>query len=320
MTGIVFKLLMFLGGTALLVFSVEKFVGNLTKTASIYGVSTFLLAVLFAGMDFENWGFGISAVLKGVPDIALGSAIGSAMFLMGAAVVIGGLATPFDSRIPRDYLVLMLSSPLILFGFLAFDDFLTRVDGLALLAIFILILFYIARRETSGERAHLRDEEVEEASEELEERGRRDWVYPALMFLFLAGIVVGSEFSVRGAKGLVGGLGLSGTVFGMTVVGLVMSLEEVLLIVEPVRKGEVNVATGNIVGSLIFFSLGNVGLLAAVEGFAVAGPVLSFYWPFLFASVLLVGIFLLRGRIGRVEALVLGGVYLAYWILSYVWV
>lgn len=307
---------MFLGGAVLLVYSVEKFIGNLVKTASLYGISVFLLAIVFAGMDFENWVFGVSAVLKGTPDVALGSAVGSAMFLMGVAVVVGGLVTPFDSDTPRDYLFLLALSPLLLLPFLL-DGILSRFDGLALLSLFALFLAYIVWRERSEGKAHIRDEEVEEAMEELEEVEREDWLYPVLMIVFLFGIVFGAEFSVRGAKEIVQGMGFDGTIFGMTVVGLVMSLEEVLLVVEPVREGEVSVATGNIVGSLIFFSLGNVGLLALIEGFTVSGAVLSFYWPVLLITVFLIVVFLARGRIGRGEAVVLAGVYLLYWALSY---
>ncbi|KXB04440.1 cation:proton antiporter [candidate division MSBL1 archaeon SCGC-AAA261O19] len=310
------QVMIFLGGAALLIFSVEKFVGNLVRTSYTYGISAFILAVIFAGMDFENWGFGISAVLKGVPDIALGSAIGSAMFLMGAAIVIGGFITPFDSKTPRDYLLLMIMSPVMLLLFLL-DGMLTRIDGVIILFIFALILLYLVRRERTSKRARLRDEEVEEAAEELGKTSEKKWIYPTLMIIFLIGIVIGAELSVRGAKELVQNLGLSGTIFGMTIVGLVMSLEEVLLVVEPVRKGEVSVATGNIVGSLIFFSLGNIGLLAAIRGFSISESVLTFYWPVMFATILLVGVFLVRGKIGRAEAIILAGIYLAYWVISY---
>lgn len=310
------QVIIFLGGAALLIFSVEKFIGSLVKTSYFYGVSAFILAVIFAGMDFENWGFGISAVIKGVPDIALGSAIGSAMFLMGAAIVIGGLITPFDSKTPRDYLLLMIISPAILLPFLL-DRMLTRIDGIIILFIFALILLYLIRKERTSKRTRLRDEEVEEATEELGSASKKKWIYPTLMIIFLIGIVVGAELSVRGAKGLVQNLGLSRTVFGMTIVGLVMSLEEVLLVVEPVRKGEVSVAIGNIVGSLIFFSLGNIGLLSAIRGFPIAESVLIFYWPIMFATILLIGGFLIRGKIGRVEAITLAGIYLAYWVISY---
>lgn len=311
MIELIIPILMFLGGIALLIYSVEKFIENLTKSAVVLGASTFILAVIFAGMDFENWAFGIASVVANLPGVAIGSAVGSAMFLMGGSLALAGFLTPFEAKIPKAYLILMMVSPLILLGFLL-DGALTRIEGLGLLIIFGLMIFYIYRKEKTGE--YLRDEEVEEAAEEI---GKRKWLYPLLMVVFILGIALGSGLAVYGTRGILQGFGLNETIFGMTIVGLVMSLEEVLLIVEPIRKGRVNIAIGNIVGSLIFFSTGNIGLLALTRGFSIDSSVISFYWPYLFATTLLVGLFLLRGKVNRLEAIPLALIYLSYWVLSY---
>jgi cation:H+ antiporter len=137
------------------------------------------------------------------------------------------------------------------------------------------------------------------------------------MVVFILGIALGSGLAVYGTREILQGFGMSETIFGMIIVGLVMSLEEVLLIVEPIRKGRVNIAIGNIVGSLIFFSTGNIGLLALTRGFSIDSSVISFYWPYLFATTLLVGLFLLRGKVSRLEAIPLALIYLSYWVLSY---
>ncbi len=315
MTQVIISILAFAGGVALLIYSVEKFIENLTKSAFVLGISTFLLAVIFAGMDFENWAFGIAAVLGNLPGVALGSAIGSAIFLTGIAVALGGFLTPFEAKVPKRYLLLMITSPLILLGFLL-DGRLSRIDGAGLLIIFGLLIFYIYREETRG-RSYLRDHEVEEAGEKISEKGGRKWLYPALMVLSIAGITLGSEAAVYGARGIVQGFELNETIFGMTIVGLAMSLEEILLVVQPVRKGRESIALGNIVGSLIFFSTGNVGLLALIRGFVIESSVIWFYWPYLFATTLLVGIFLLRGKLRRQEGIPLVLLYVSYWVLSY---
>lgn len=311
MTELIIPILMFLGGIALLIYNVEKFIENLTKSALVLGVSTFILAVIFAGMDFENWAFGIASVVANLPGVAIGSAIGSALFLMGGSIALAGFLTPFEAKVPKVYLILMMVSPLVLLGCLM-DGALTRIEGAGLLTAFGLIIFYIYRKERTAE--YLRDHEVEEAMEEM---GKRKWLYPVLMVAFTLGIILGSELAVRGARGIVQGFGLDETIFGMTIVGLVMSLEEVLLVVTPIRKGRVNIAIGNIVGSLIFFSTGNIGLLALTRGFSVESSVISFYWPYLFATTLLVGLFLLRGKVKRLEAVPLALIYISYWILSY---
>ena len=307
--------LLFAAGVALLIFSVERLIENLAKAAVVTGVSAFMLAVLFTGMDFENWAFGIASALGDLPGIALGSAFGAALFLAGVAVPAGGLLVPFDVRVPRDYLLLMVASPLLLLAFLPGGQ-VGRVEGAALFGAMLLALAYIYRKEKSG-RSLMRDQEAVEAAAEAAREGRGSKFYLALCAVLVVGVVVGSELAVRGARGLVEGLRLDETAFGMTFVGLVMSLEEVLLVVQPVRRGHVSLAAGNVVGSLIFFATGNVGLIALTRPLPIGSAVLGLYWPFLMGATALVGLFLWRGRVKRPEAAILAGVYVAFWILAY---
>lgn len=307
--------LLFLGGVALLVLSVERLVENLAKAAVATGFSAFLLTVLLVGMDFENWAFGIAAQLDALPGIALGSAIGSAVFLTGIAVPVAGALSPFRVRVPRDYLAITAAAPLVLLPFLLGGG-VTPWEGAALMALMAAALGWFYVRERSG-RAMLRDPEAEEAAREVEREGRSGRFYLALCVLLVVGLIVGSELAVRGARGVVGGLGLDETAFGMTVVGLVMALEEVLLVLEPVRRGRVSIAAGNVVGSLVFFSTGNVGLLALAGPLPVAPSVLRLYWPFLAGTTLVVVLALARGRVGRPAAALLAAAYAAFWVLAY---
>ena len=305
----------FLIGTALIVYSAEELVESIAKAAAVTGLSTFILAIFFAGMDLENWAFGVASILGDLPGVAIGSALGSGLFLVGTAVAVGGLVTPFEPTINRDYLLLLLVSPLLLLVFII-DGTVSRLDGLALLGLFGLILGYIYREERRG-RETFRDEEAEEALEDVNADGHGSLYYLGLSALFVVGIVVGSELAVRGARGIVTAFGLNQTVFGMTVVGAAMSLEEVTLVVAPIREGRPSIAVGNIVGSMIFFATGNVGLLAVTRGFALEPTVLTFYWPAFFVSTVVIGLFLRRGRIKRLEAAILALLYAGYWIGSY---
>lgn len=302
-------------GVVLIVYSVEELVESITKAAVTTGLSTFVLAVLFVGMDFENWAFGVASMLGDLPGVAIGSALGSGLFLVGVAVAVGGFVAPFETTVDRDYLALLLASPLLLLAFVL-DGTLSRLDGVALLVLFGIVLAYIYREEKRG-RETFRDEETEEAVEDVEAAGHGQWYYLGLSFLFVVGIVVGSELAVRGARGIVTTFDLNQTVFGMTFVGTAMALEEVTLVVAPVREGRPSIAVGNIVGSLIFFATGNVGLLAVTRSFTLDPSVVTFYWPAFFVATIVIGLFLYRGRIKRLEAVVLGLLYLAYWAGSY---
>lgn len=305
----------FIAGVVLIVYSVEELVENITKAAVVTGLSTFMLAVIFAGLDFENWAFGIASILRDLPGVAVGSALGSGLFLVGVAVAIGGFVVPFETTIDTDYLVLLLLSPLLLLVFII-DGTVSRWDGVALLVVFGLILGYFYREERRG-RETFRDEEAEEAVEEVEAEGHGRWYYLGLSAVFVVGIVIGSELAVRGARGIVVLFGINQTVFGMTFVGMAMALEEVTLVVAPVREGRPSIAVGNIVGSLIFFATGNIGLLAVTRSFSLDSSVLAFYWPAFFIATIVTGLFLYRGRIKRPEAVLLGLLYVVYWIGSY---
>lgn len=308
----------FLVGIAILVYSVEELIENITKTAMLSGVSAFLLAVFFAGMDFENWAFGVAAVTGGLSGVALGSALGSALFLVGVSVALAGVLVPFETDVPDDYLLLMAASAFVPLPFLL-DGSLSRLDGIVLLAVFAAILTYLYWQESRG-RETFRDEETEEAREALEEGGRGQWYYLGLVVLFTIGMVIGSELAVEGARGVVEAFDLDGTIFGTTVVGLVVSLEEILLVVEPIRDGRQSIAIGNILGSLMFFTTGNIGLLAAVRPFSIAPAVLTFHWPAVVLITLLTTVFLYRGRIKRPEGVVFGLFYVAYWVISYAYI
>lgn len=311
----IFYVLMFLAGAGVLIYSVEELIENISKAAIVSGVSSFFLAVVFAGMDFENWAFGVASVLGEVSGVALGSAFGSAVFLVGVAVAASGYITPFKASAETDYLVLMIASPIIALPFLL-DGILSRLDGAILLIVFSLITYYLFEEEKKG-RETFRDEETQEALEEIKEEEHTKWFYIGFSAVFVLGIGLGSFLAVQGAKKTILYFGFNETVFGMTAVGLVMALEEILLVVEPVRRGRESIAIGNIIGSLIFFSTGNIGLIALTRGFSLDPSVVSFYWPFLFISTLLIAAFIYNERIKKTEALVLSSLYLAYWILSY---
>jgi cation:H+ antiporter len=315
---VIIDTVMFLVGVAILVYSVEELIENITKAALLTGVSAFLFAVFFAGMDFENWAFGVAAVVSGLSGVAIGSAFGSALFLVGVSVALAGVLVPFEPAVPADYLLLLVISPLIALPLLL-DGRLSRADGVLLLVVFAAFLGYLYWHESRG-RETFRDEETEEAREALEDGGRSQWYYIGLVVLFTIGMVIGSELAVAGARGILSAVEVSGTVFGMTVAGLVMSIEEILLVVEPIRNDRPSIAVGNIVGSLIFFTTGNLGLLAVVRPFALRSSVVTFYWPAVFVITLLTAVFLYQGRIKRPEGILFGVLYIAYWVISYLYI
>ena len=130
-------------------------------------------------------------------------------------------------------------------------------------------------------------------------------------------MTVGSELAVEGARGLLAFSGIAGLAFGATVMSVIASLEELFLTVEPVREGRPEVASGNIVGSMLFFVTANAGVLAVIQPLTINPAVFSVHLPFFLGALALVLVFLYRGRVTRFEGVFLLTVYVAYWGANY---
>lgn len=308
-TSLLVSLVLFLGGVLLLALCVEKLVETLVRVGSAAGVSSLLLAVLVVGVDPGDWGFGVAAVLAGSPGVAVGSAFGSAYFLLGAALPAAALVSPFEARLRGRLLAPAVAAPAVLYPFLM-DGRLAPWEGAALMALFALGLAWLYRAEAIGGSPGEGDDGPRQA------RARRI----GAAALYLGGVAAGSALAAEGAGGLASGLGLDGTALGATFVGLVLSLEEVLAVLVPVRRGRPEVAAGGLVGGLVFLATGDLGLIALAGGpggLELAPSVASLHGPALVAGSAAACLFLWRGRMSRVRGAALLLLYLGVWILAW---
>ena len=342
LSGELVSVVLFLVGVVIVVVSVETFIEAVAEGALALGVSGFFLTVVLAGTDLENVILGIAAAYDQLPDLALGTVFGEALFILGAAVGLAGVLVPFETDVPRNYLGLMLLAPFLFFG-LALDGTLSQFDGIVLTATFVPYLAIIYTLERYTDTRYLSAEEVEIMEEKREADDEDDeWFdfdldldvddfvedrvperYEGVAFLAIAvvaaiGMAVGSELAVEGAKAILTILGVTGLAFGATVMSFIASLEELFLTVEPVRRGRPHIGVGNVVGSMLFFVSANAGLIALVHPLNTAGTVVTVHWPFFFGTLLVVAVAFYRGKVGRPTGFLLLGAYAAYWIANYV--
>ena len=345
LSGELLSIVLFLVGVVVVVVSVETFIEAVAEGALALGVSGFFITVVLAGTDLENVILGIAAAYDQLPDLALGTVFGEALFILGAAVGLAGVLVPFETDVPRNYLGLMLLAPFLFFG-LALDGTLSQFDGIVLTATFVPYLAIIYTLERYTDTRYLSAEEVEimEAEREATEADDEDedeWFdfdldldvddfveeriperYEGAAFLVIAlvatvGMTVGSELAVEGAKGILTLLGVTGLAFGATVMSFIASLEELFLTVEPVRRGRPHIGVGNVVGSMLFFVSANAGLIAMVHPLNTSGSVVTVHWPFFFGTMLVVAAAFYRGKVGRPTGVLLLGAYAAYWVANY---
>ena len=150
---------LFLVGVVIVVVSVETFIEAVAEAALALGASGFFLTVVLAGTDLENVVLGLTAAVRELPGLALGTVFGEALFVLAAAVGLAGVVVPFETNVPRSYLGLMILSPL-LFLALALDGTLSRLDGAILTAIFLPYLAVVYALERRTETQYLSAEEI----------------------------------------------------------------------------------------------------------------------------------------------------------------
>ena len=306
---------LFIVGLILVVFFAEKLVEGAVGTALGFGLSVFLVSVIFLGFDPENLAVGVAGSFEGVAGIALGSVVGAAMVAIALAFGITALLAPMTfEQAPKPVLVVPIAAVLLLGG-LSLDGQLSRIDGAILLACFVLAILYLIWQSRRG----LDIEPGGEVAESLEEGGAENrWRSLGLFLLSLVAIAVGGEMLVRGSEVIIARSGLSDTFFGMTILALLVSIEELARELPAALKGRPDVSFGNVVGSILAFFLFNAGIVALTRPVAVGTVVLTFYLPMVLVTVLVISGLMLMRRIPRWAGGLLVILYLVFIVGGYV--
>ena len=239
-------------GFVLLVKGADWFIdgsSSVAKKLQIPAVVIGLTIVAF-GTSAPELAVSVSAALNGSNDIALGNVVGSNVFntlvVLGASAAITPIAVG-KSAIRKDYPMSIFAA--VLLGVLCLDTLLfkadgmsiSRMDGIILLICFAFFMYTTVRAGIKG-RA--------EAEEEIASFPM--WKSILFILIGLAGIVGGGQLTVTCAKGLARDLGMTEAVIGLTVVALGTSLPELVTSVVAAKKGESDIAVGNVIGSNIF--------------------------------------------------------------------
>jgi cation:H+ antiporter len=289
--------LVFFGvGLGLIIFFAEQLVKGVVGTSMGFGLSTFLLSVIFIGFDPDNLAVGTVASAEGVAGIALGSILGGAMVAVALAFGISALVAPMVfAQVPPQVLAVQMLS-VVLFAGLVMDGQLSRVDGGMLLVGFGLAVLYLVRIGRRG----LDITPSGEVGHRLQ-KGNIPGKWPSLglFILSLVAIVVGSELLVSGAQTLLKRFEIADLPFGMTILAFLVSIEELERELPAARQGRPDISFGNVLGSILAFFLCNAGIIALVQPVPVDHVVLTFYLPLAFITIAIVSGFMLMKRVPR---------------------
>jgi cation:H+ antiporter len=305
----VLALVLFIAGLGLIIYFAEKLVAGVVGSAAGFGLSAFWISVVFIGFDPENLFVGAAGSHEQMAGIALGAIIGAAMVAVGLALGITALIVPLEFKeAPRRILLIPVASVALAWG-LMLDGRLSRLDGIILLlgyAAAVIYLFYLNRRGVDIKAGG----EVAETLEEENPRGR--WRSFGVMILSLAAIIAGSEMVVISSRRIIASLGWTDTLFGMTVLAFLVSVEEIARELPAALKKRPDVTYGNVLGSVLAFFLFNAGIIALVRPVEVSGQTLRFYLPVCALTIVVTSVIMAFRRFprwGGAVLLVLYGIF-----------
>jgi cation:H+ antiporter len=304
-----------LAGLALLVWSADRFVEGSAATAGHFGMPPLLIGMVVVGFGTSAPEMVVSALAasQGNPGLALGNAYGSNITNIGLILGITAVIAPIavHSQVMRKELPILALVTLAA-AWLLFDGELSRLDATGLLVLFALVLgwsIWSGMRKTDDVFATEMDAEL--ATHPMPIRNAMLWLVVGLVLL-----IISSRILVWGAVDLATRFGVSDLVIGLTIVAIGTSLPELASSIIAARKGEHDLALGNILGSNLFNTLAVVGIAGSIAPMAVANEVLIRDIPVMVGLTL--ALFVLGygfrgpGRINRVEGAGLLAVFVGY--------
>jgi len=312
--------LVLLVGLSVLLVGGEALVRGATSLASTLGVSSMVIGmtVVAFGTSAPELGVNVAAARSGHTAITFGNVVGSNIANVG--LILGLTAIIRTLRIHRSIVtreipvMLVATAGAILLGsdwlFRRTPDVIDSLDGILLLFGFVVFLALTVR---SALRSRRDDLFIQEAKQEQEQHRPVRWrVASSLTALGLAGVLLGSHWTVKGATQVAQSLGLSETLVGLTIVAIGTSLPELTTSLFAAFKGHADLSIGNIVGSNVFNLLFILGVSSSIHPVAI--PAEGGVDLFMLAafSVILLPFASSQKRLVRGEGLLLLLGYVAY--------
>ncbi|HBF06985.1 MAG TPA: calcium/sodium antiporter [Gammaproteobacteria bacterium] len=310
-----------LAGFVLLIWSADRFVDGAAVSAKYAGLSPLLIGMLVIGFGTSAPEMLVSALaaLDGNTNLALGNAIGSNIvntsLILGCTALIAPIAV--QSTILKKEIPILVGAVLVV-GALFMNNALSRLDAWVILAAFFAFIFW------SLKTAKMTPDSSLEA--DVEETANTNISLKKAIFMLVTGLVIligSSRLLVWGAVEIATELQVSDLIIGLTIVALGTSLPELASSIIAARKGQHDLALGNIIGSNIFNILAVVGIAGAIQPIeSLSLDIMHRDWPFM--AVLTVAIFFMgiglkkQGRINRVEGGILLSAYIGYtlWLVT----
>ena len=314
----IISILLLVIGFVILIKGADIFVDGSSSLARNFKLSTMFigLTIVSFGTSAPELAVSIQSLLKGSGDIVLGNVVGSnilnILLIIGVSALFHPLSVKNNTVKKELPFILLISTLLIILMadtiFNSTYNSFSRQDGIILILFFTVFIYYlISIMKNTKENEKDNDEPIK-------------YNIPKSILFVLVGlvaIILGSNFVVDSASKIATTLGISEKMIALTIVALGTSLPELVTSVSATRKGEYDIAIGNVVGSNIF----NIGLVLGLP-VALLGDITNSTFNLidlatLFISSLLLFLFSVNDRtISKKEGIILLLLFIIYY--SYV--
>ncbi|WP_020406054.1 calcium/sodium antiporter [Hahella ganghwensis] len=308
-------------GLVILVWSADKFVDGAAATAKHLGMSSLLIGMVIVGFGTSAPEIVVSvlASMQGNPGLALGNALGSNItniaLILGVTAVLSPIIVQ-SNIIRKEFPLLIAISALAVV--LLIDGEISRYDGMILLIAFVAVMGWsIYTGMKGGDDILVGEFEQELSEEQMSLKMSIFWLVIGLLLL-----VGSSRLLVWGAVDIATSLGVSDLIIGLTIVAIGTSLPELASSIAATRKGEHDLAIGNVIGSNMFNTLTVIGIAGVISPLGVDSEVIYRDLPVMCVLTLLLLAFShgfgKQGKITRMEGSALLLAYAGYtaWLVQ----
>lgn len=302
----VLQILLLVVGFVILIKGADWFVDGASAIAKRLRIPSLIigLTIVAMGTSLPEAAISISAALRDNCGIAVGNVQGSnilnILLILGITAAIKPMSVQ-KSALKRDLPILLIVSLLVM-GLGLPDGSLDRLNGVVLAVVFIGYLVMLFKSSRSGEV------EEDEAAPDLPV-----WKSCAAIVVGAGMIVLGSNIAVEAATKIAQFFGMSDRLIGLTIIAFGTSLPELVTSCVAARKGETDIAVGNIVGSNLFNLLFVLGSSALITPVAYPMAFLTDSIISLAAAVLLFLLAVRKQKLTRGSGLVMLGCFAVYY-------
>ena len=310
------NILLLIVGFILLIKGADIFVDGASSTALNLKIPKMVIALTIVafGTSAPEFAVSIKAIASGSSEIVLGNVVGSnilnILLILGVSSLFSSIGVK-DNTVKKEIPLTILFSCLLMV--LAFDNMfnknivnvISRTDGIVILLFFTIFIYYLFSVMKKGKK----EEEEKPAYGMLK----------SIIFIIigLIGIVIGSNFVVDNASAIAKALNVSEKMIALTIVAFGTSLPELVTSIQAARKGENDIAIGNVIGSNIF----NIGIVIGIPSFLINSVAVGTFnyidmFTMILSAVLLFILTFKKRKIDRHEGIIMLIIFVIYY--SYV--